>query len=298
MTEVVSAAFALYPLLLSGIALIWQLRIRNRSGPGWVVSTLACGSIIAFTFITGPWAFTSYYLRYVFLSLFAVAAIFSYYGTKSGAPNPTMHKGRVASPSILILLLFAFLDALAIASYYPSQQTLSVTFPLRSGTYYILQGGASIVTNPFHSLGSNKLALDIVELNSLGNRANGIAPTDLNAYKIFGEILYSLCQGNIIKVRDGLSDNTPGSPDTEQPEGNYIMLRCGEVDILVAHLRRGSIRVAPGQAVTAKQPLAEVGNSGNTLEPHLHVEAMKGGNAIGLRFDAQSLAINSIMTRM
>lgn len=296
MSESLPIVFAVYPLLLSGITLFWLFSLRHRSWPNWLVWVLACGSIIAFAFVTGPWAFTSYYLRYVFLGLLPLIAVMSYFRMKrSGAHSPA-RDDKIPAPPLLVFVLFAVLDVLAIASYYPAGTTLNVTFPLKSGTYYVLQGGASIVTNPFHALGSNKFAIDIVKLNSLGNRADKIAPQALSAYHIFGEKLYSPCQGTILKVRDSLPDNPPGNPDTEHPEGNYVVLRCAETNILMAHLKRGSIKVAPGDVITG-QPLAEIGNSGNTLEPHLHISAKKNGIGIGLQFNGRSLSINSVISR-
>lgn len=297
MSENLPIAFAAYPILLSGTAFAWLLSFPHRSWPNWLVRLSACGSIIAFAFMTGPWVFTSYYLRYVVLGLFAIAAVFSYFRARRNSRHSSASNSRVAAPSILVFLLFVVLDALAIGSYYPSGETTVVTFPLRSGTYYVLQGGASIITNPFHALGGSKLAMDIVKLNSLGNRAHGIAPRGLSAYQIFGEKLYSPCQGIVFKVRNSLPDNPPGYPDTEHPEGNYVMLKCAEADVFMAHLKRGSIKVAPGEVVTVGQQLAETGNSGNTLEPHLHIGAKKDGEEIGLRFSGRSLSINSVVTR-
>ena len=297
MSESLPIVFGIYPVLLSGITLIWLLRLQHRSWPNWAAWVLACGSIIAFAFMTGPWVFTSYYLRYVFLVLFALTAGFSYFRMKRSSPYSRTRDDRISVASIFICLLFAVLNTLAIASYYPSGKTLDVTFPLRSGTYYVLQGGGSIVTNPFHALAGNKLAIDIVKLNLLGNQADDLAPRVLSSYQIFGEKLYSPCQGNILKVRDSLPDNPPGNPDTKHPEGNYIVLQCLMGDILMAHLRRGSIKAAPGDTVATGQPLAEIGNSGNTLEPHLHIEATKDGKPIWLSFNRLSLSINSLITR-
>src|SRR5918995_76764 len=42
----------------------------------------------------------------------------------------------------------------------------------------------------------------------------------------------------------------------------------------LAHLRRGSPRVRPGDWVAAGQQLAACGNSGNSTEPHLHFQLM------------------------
>lgn len=297
MSDSLPIVFAVYPLLLSGITLVWLFNIRRRGRPRWAARVLTCASIIVFAFMTGPWAFTSYYLRYVFLGLFPLIAVLSYFRMEPSGSHSPARDDRVSVPSVFVFLLFGVLDTMAIVSYYPTGNSLDVTFPLRSGTYCVLQGGASIVTNPFHALGSNKLAIDIVKLNSLGNRADEIAPRALSAYQIFGEKLYSPCQGSVLKVRDSLPDNPPGNPDTEHPEGNYIVLKCQLGDVVMAHLRQGSIKSVPGATVTIGQPLAEIGNSGNTLEPHLHIEATKDRKAIGLRFNGRSLSINSLIMR-
>lgn len=297
MSENIPIVFAVYPLLLSGAALIWLFSLGHQSGLNWVVLVLACGSIMVFAFLAGTWAFTSYYLRYVLLALFAVVATFLYLRTKRGGPHSRARDRKIRALPISVFLLFAVLNALAIASHYPSGKTLDVDFPLSSGTYYVLQGGASIVTNPFHAMSGSKTAIDIVKLNSLGNRADDIAPRALSAYEIFGETLYSPCQGSVFKVRNSLPDNPPGHPDTEHPEGNYVVLKCAEADVFMAHLKRGSIKVAPGEVVTAGQPLAEIGNSGNTLEPHLHIGATKDGIEIGLQFNGRSLSINSVISQ-
>lgn len=42
--------------------------------------------------------------------------------------------------------------------------------------------------------------------------------------------------------------------------------------MLLAHLRRGSVQVSVGDSVTAGQQLTECGNSGNSTEPHVHVQ--------------------------
>ena len=53
-----------------------------------------------------------------------------------------------------------------------------------------------------------------------------------------------------------------------------IALQGGRAFVSLAHLRLGSIRVAVGDAVTTGQPIAECGNSGNSTEPHVHLQVM------------------------
>lgn len=50
---------------------------------------------------------------------------------------------------------------------------------------------------------------------------------------------------------------------------------------MMAHLSPGSIQVKVGDHVNVGQPIAKVGNSGNTTEPHLHIQAQTIGTGIG-----------------
>jgi len=58
--------------------------------------------------------------------------------------------------------------------------------------------------------------------------------------------------------------------------GNHVILALPDGDAFVAlvHLRAGSVRVTVGEEVTTGQPLAECGNSGNSTQPHVHVQVM------------------------
>lgn len=70
--------------------------------------------------------------------------------------------------------------------------------------------------------------------------------------------------------------------------GNHVVIDIGGGSyVAMAHLRRGSVRVATGDAVLAGQRLASCGNSGNSTEPHLHLQVMDRPNvlfAAGLPF--------------
>jgi hypothetical protein len=290
-------AFSVFPLLLSIAALVWLIMASSQSRSQWLILLLASGNIVVFAFLAGTWAFTSYYLRYVFPGLFVLVAICLYFRPRCVRSGARLSNGKTTVLRASAGLFFLLLNSLVFLSYCPSAEDVDVEFPLRSGSYYVLQGGQSAVTNPFHAMSGDVMAIDIVKLNRFGNRASGIAPRALNAYEIFAETLYSPCSGSIEKVRDGLPDNLPGQPDTELTEGNYILLRCADADVFMAHLKSGTIKVLPGEHVSEGQPLAEVGNSGNSLEPHLHISATSNGSEAGLRFDGRSLSINSVIRR-
>lgn len=58
--------------------------------------------------------------------------------------------------------------------------------------------------------------------------------------------------------------------------GNHLIIALPDRGAFVAlvHLRAASLRVAVGDPVTAGQPIAECGNSGNSTQPHLHLQVM------------------------
>ncbi|MCW3840306.1 M23 family metallopeptidase [Micromonospora yasonensis] len=58
--------------------------------------------------------------------------------------------------------------------------------------------------------------------------------------------------------------------------GNHVVLDLadGGPYLVVAHLRRGTVAVRPGEVVAAGQPLGRCGNSGNSTQPHVHLQVM------------------------
>jgi hypothetical protein len=54
--------------------------------------------------------------------------------------------------------------------------------------------------------------------------------------------------------------------------GNHVIIHGEGFYVFLAHLQCGSLRVTEGDNVEAGQPIARIGNSGFTLEPHLHFQ--------------------------
>lgn len=58
--------------------------------------------------------------------------------------------------------------------------------------------------------------------------------------------------------------------------GNHVTIRLADsrTFVALAHLRSGSIRVSVGQDVAEGQQIGNCGNSGNSTQPHVHVQVM------------------------
>ena len=173
--------------------------------------------------------------------------------------------------------------------------------PLPPGRYLIANGGANLAVSshaetldlsvPRHRLWHGQsYGIDIVALNSAGRSADGLMSTDPKRYAIYGRTVLAPCAGLVVAAVAGLPDS-PIPLTTDKPSaGNHIVLRCGAVDILLAHFRPASLRVRAGQNVALGQPVAEVGNSGSSSEPHLHIHAQTPGTTAA-PFSGQPLPI-------
>ncbi len=109
----------------------------------------------------------------------------------------------------------------------------------------------------------------------------------------FGQPILAPASGIVVDVHDGGRDHEGRrSPlvllpyalgqrarlrqGMEAIAGNYVTVALTDVDgfVALAHLRAGSIGVSIGQSVVEGEQIAECGNSGNSTQPHVHIQAM------------------------
>jgi murein DD-endopeptidase MepM/ murein hydrolase activator NlpD len=77
----------------------------------------------------------------------------------------------------------------------------------------------------------------------------------------------------VVRAEAGRPDQAIGTTDEHQLLGNHLVLDLGgSRSMLMAHLKPGSLRVRAGEPVRAGPPVAACGSSGNTSEPHLHLQ--------------------------
>ena len=87
----------------------------------------------------------------------------------------------------------------------------------------------------------------------------------------FGQPVLAAADGTVVSVRDDLAEQPVGV--IAQGEGNAIVLDIGGGRyVVLEHLQQGSALVRPGQSVARGQWIASVGNTGESLSPHLHVQ--------------------------
>ena len=160
-----------------------------------------------------------------------------------------------------------------------------LVFPLRDGVWHVGQGGGRSLNHHF-GIPEQRGALDLVGLKpGGGSRRSG---KSLDSYVCYGAKLYSPCDGRVVSAADDLSDQAPGLLRYGPLYGNHVFIDTGRELVKLAHLRSGSVQVTTGQTVQAGQLLGEVGNSGNTTEPHLRIHAEREGLGLDLEFVGMS----------
>lgn len=198
----------------------------------------------------------------------------------------------------------------------PPVPAVDLTFPLQGGEYLIVHGGSDIQINPhmktldesvplFQDYRGQSYGIDIVQIDRFGLRADGIVPHNLAAYQIYGEPVLAPCPGKIVQAVDGFPDMPIPQVDQDNRAGNHVILQCGDVEVLLAHFRPQSLSVQQGMDVQVGDRIAEVGNSGASNEPHLHISAQRPGSSVAplsgdpvpMRFAGQFLIRGDRVTR-
>jgi murein DD-endopeptidase MepM/ murein hydrolase activator NlpD len=164
---------------------------------------------------------------------------------------------------------------------YQTRNRLRLPF---GGRWYVAWGGREPDQNHHVTAADQRFAYDfLVRVDGASRSGDGRHLAD---YQCWGRPVLAPAAGEVVAAVDGLPDYSPGERHPQDPAGNHVVLDLGEGEFAVlAHLRRGSVSVAPGERLTAGQPLGRCGNSGHSSEPHLHFHLQDGpvvGQGLGL----------------
>ncbi len=142
-----------------------------------------------------------------------------------------------------------------------------------------------------------EFALDLIQLSDTGKilKNTSTGPED---FVCFNKPVVAMSGGKVVRAESGIPDNSRNQiPDRAEFEdrlknlgyiscwaGNHIVIEhpdgCWS---FYAHLKEGSIEVAPGDTVQSGQVIARVGNSGYSDQAHLHFQVNTGPNPLGDR---------------
>jgi hypothetical protein len=123
------------------------------------------------------------------------------------------------------------------------------------------------------------------EQTDAGGRIYAGPREKLESYAIFGQPVLAVADALVVSVIDGEPEQTPGNYPTNIPldkaDGNCIILDLGNHRYaLYAHMQPGSIKVRSGEKVHLGQVIGLVGDTGNSIVPHLHFQVTDGPSSL------------------
>lgn len=125
---------------------------------------------------------------------------------------------------------------------------------------------------------AQRYAVDWEQMDAQSRIYNG-PQTKLESYTIFGKPVFAVADGVVMSAIDGLPEQTPGkfpaNISLDEADGNNVILDLGgERYAMYAHMKTGSVKVHKGEHVKLGQVIGLVGNTGNSVAPHLHFQVM------------------------
>lgn len=271
------------------LLLLLALAVRARR-----VATKALQAVAVFPYLltlhlAGLWLDLPWWTPWVYWALY-LAALAAGRRPRDGGPLPGWRGWLIPAAWGLAAIATSGLAVTVLrARIPPAGPLVDIASVLPPGRYLVVNGGNSSLTNAhFETLHpetpmqaahrGQSYGVDIVGLTPFGRSSERWQPREPEHYAIFGAPVLAPCDGPVIRHLDGRPDMAVPMPDEQVMAGNHVLLRCGDADVLLAHLRRGSVAVRQGQFVRTGQKLGEVGNSGNSGAPHLHVHAQRPGS--------------------
>jgi murein DD-endopeptidase len=179
--------------------------------------------------------------------------------------------------------------------------------PIAGGPWVALRGPSntsghrlSLVTIDGRTRVPQRFAVDWGLLGANGRLFDGDRTILANWYG-YGASVFAATDGTVAMVRDGrpdrpaFADAVPAVLDAAEAPGNVIVVDIGKGRYATyAHLKAGTLRVKQGDRVVVGQRLADIGNSGNSLGPHLHFQVSDAAEPLageGLPFSLRSFQL-------
>lgn len=142
-------------------------------------------------------------------------------------------------------------------------------------------------------------AIDFVGVDDRGRTAGGrswrtyLATESPEMFFAFGRPILAPGSGTVVAVHDGEIDHEARRSQLALAPyalgqaarvrqgvaaiaGNHVIIELARSGAFLAlvHFRAGSVRVAVGEQVVEGQRVADCGNSGNSTQPHVHMQVM------------------------
>ena len=267
MTAMILAVQIALPLAL----ILWLALAPAGTLAGFVLQAAGTGFFLFALARVAQWALPVWWLPWVYAGLWlaAVLAWLLRKGMNALPRLPARLPGWVGfALSVVLLGVGGWYGIRALAGRdLPPVEIVDIANPFGPGRYLVGHGGSNTLVNAhmrtldasierFRPWRGQSYAVDFFGLGPWGLRASGWRPADPAAYAIFGAELRAPCDGTVVAAEVGMPDFEVPDSDQVNRLGNHVILRCGDAEIVFAHMRQGSVRVAPGEMVATGDRLA------------------------------------------
>jgi hypothetical protein len=129
-----------------------------------------------------------------------------------------------------------------------------------------------------------------------------VSTEPVERFLAFGRPILAPGAGRVVSVLDGVPDLvarrsqvsripyalTQGARARQGAAGlagNHVIIELADSTgfVVLAHLRKTSVRVREDEPVAVGQVLGDCGNSGNSMQPHVHIQVMDGADPFTAR---------------
>lgn len=295
------------------LALLLWLALPPKSVAGFLLKALGVAAFLLALALVAQWAVVPWWLPRVYGVLWAAAVVFNIARGRlretSALPAGGWRWAEAAAGAVLLAVGGWFASLAIDGRTPPPADIVDIANPFGPGVYLVGSGGGSELVNAhlrtldpsvprYRAWRGQSYALDFFGLNDWGTRARGFSPGDPARYAIFGAALHAPCAGKVVAAQSASPDFQVPKQDKVNRLGNYVILECGNAQIVLAHMRQGSVAVETGDTVALGERVGSVGNSGASTEPHLHIHAQRApapgeppisGDPLPLRIDGRYL---------
>lgn len=190
----------------------------------------------------------------------------------------------------------------------PDAAPVRLAYPL-TGRLLIRNSPADRVPSHGTDLAATAYSIDLVPVDETGRSArytpvSFLRPEPPHLFAGFGRPVRAPIAGTVRIAHDGEVDHRAyrGLPSVayaltqarrvnrgwDHVAGNHVVIQAapasrsdgpGQVFVALCHLRRASLTVRAGEQIAVGEMIGRCGNSGNSMQPHVHLQAMTAQDA-------------------
>lgn len=282
------AGLVMLQLVLPLVLIAIHALAPSSGRAGFALRCAAIAALLLYLAVAGLWLFPPWWTPFALGLLLAAVTTARWRKGFAGKEAHAALRWAEYAAAPLAATAVACLLAPAFTAR-PGVPVVDLSFPLGPGTFLVLSGGPDQSVNAhvmtlegerFAAYRGQSYGVDIIAIDRFGLRVrSGIQPEDPSRYRAYGLTVRAPCAGTVVAAVDGIPDMPVPQTDRAHMAGNHLIIACGQAQIIIGHLIRGSLGVGEGSRVKPGDAIGKIGNSGNSNEPHLHIHAQSAGTA-------------------